>query len=343
MKILQNTLYITAPEQYLSLDGENIVVSKERQEVARLPLHNIGGIVTFGHAGASPSLMGACARRGISISFLSRSGRFLARVVGEEHGNVLLRRQQYRIADQEPQRLFYAKSFIIGKLYNSKWVLERTCRDHGMRVEEAALKDASQKISAALQMVGDAQDLGQLRGIEGEAAAVYFGVFDQMILQQKQAFAFHGRNKRPPRDNCNALLSFIYTLLAHDVASALETVGLDPYVGFMHSARPGRISLALDLMEELRSVYADRFVLSCINKNMVKESGFAAAENGAVRMDEETRRTILSAWQSKKQEPLKHPFLEEKICWGLVPIVQAQLLARTIRGDLDAYPPFLWK
>lgn len=343
MRKLLNTLYVTSPDAYLSLDGENIVVLKKDAEIGRLPLHNLEGIVTFGYTGASPALMGACAKRDISLCFMSHTGRFLARVVGEVRGNVILREEQYNIAQNEEKSVAIAKNFIIGKIYNSKWVIERACRDYALRLDTAKLKQTSNSLSDSLELVRGSESLDQLRGFEGEAAVKYFNVFDDLILQQKEDFYFKGRNRRPPLDNVNALLSFIYTILAHDTASALETVGLDPYVGFMHGDRPGRFSLALDLMEEFRSVCADRFVLSLINKKQINKNGFTKKENGAVIMDDDTRKAVLSAWQERKQEVIKHPFLDEKIEWGLIPYTQAMLLNRYIRGDLDEYPPFLWK
>lgn len=343
MKRLLNTLYITSTDSYLALEGENVVVKNNDQEIARIPLHNLESIITFGYTGASPALMGACAKRNIALSFMTASGRFLARTVGEVKGNVTLRKAQYRLADNDEQSAAIAKNFIIGKIFNSKWVIERATRDYALRLDIEKLKNASATLSHSLKCVENCFSSDELRGFEGEAANQYFGVFDELILQQKEDFAFTGRNKRPPLDNVNAMLSFTYTLLAHDAAAALEAVGLDPYIGFLHKERPGRISLALDLMEEFRSVYADRFVLSLINKRIVNRSGFIRKENGAVIMDDSTRKAILSAWQTKKQETLTHPFLEETLEWGLLPYAQAMLLARYIRGDLDAYPPFLWK
>jgi CRISPR-associated endonuclease Cas1 len=343
MKKLLNTLYISNPDSYLSLDGENIVVKLKEEELGRVPLHNIDSIVTMGFVGASPKLMGHCAEKNIGLTFLSGSGKFLATICGESRGNVTLRKEHYRTSDNKEQSLLIAKNIILGKIYNSKWVLERAIRDYPLRLDTEKLKMQSQFLSNSLKNISDTEDMERLRGIEGEAAAVYFSVFDEMILQQKDTFKFETRNRRPPMDNVNALLSFTYTLLMGMCKSALETVGLDAYVGFMHTDRPGRASLALDLMEELRAVLADRFVLTAINKRIVNASGFYAKENGAVIMDDETRKAIISAWQSKKQEQIVHPFLKEKIEWGMVPYAQALLLARYLRGDLDEYPPFLWK
>lgn len=343
MRKLMNTLYVTSPDAYLSLDGENVVVLVEEKEKIRVPLHNLEGIVTFGYTGASPAFMGQCAKRNLALTFLTRHGRFLARVVGESRGNVVLRRQQYRMADQEPEQIKIARNCIAGKIYNSRSVVNRALRDHGQRIDEARFKAVSEQLKQSLELARSASSLEELRGYEGEAASRYFSVMDDLILQQKADFYFRGRNKRPPLDNVNAMLSFVYTLLAHDVAAALETVGLDSYVGFLHTDRPGRISLALDMMEELRAVFADRFVISLINKRMVNGSGFEKQENGAVMMKDDTRKEILRNWQERKQDKIRHPFLEETIEWGLVPHVQAMLLARFIRGDLDGYPPFLWK
>lgn len=343
MKKLLNTLYVTSPDTYLALDGENIVVLKDQQEAARLPLHNLEGILAFGYTGASPALMGRCAKHGPSLTFFTAHGRFLCRVTGETNGNVTLRKTQYRISDDPAQSVRLARRFILGKLYNSRWVLERATRDHPQRIDIARVKEASRQLAQEFSAVNECEDCARLRGLEGEAASCYFGIFDELILQQKEDFAFSGRNRRPPLDNVNALLSFVYTLLAHDCASALEGVGLDAYVGFLHRDRPGRISCALDLMEELRSVYADRFVLSLINRREVSAKGFSKQESGAVIMDDDTRKAVLRAWQEKKQDKITHPYLDEKMEWGLVPHVQALLLARYLRGDLDDYPVFLWK
>jgi len=343
MRKLLNTVYVTSQDSYLSLDGENLVILRGDIEAARIPLHNLESIIAFGYTGASPALMGACAKRNISLSFMTQSGKFLSRVVGEVKGNVTLRKAQYRLSESDEDSTKIARNFIFGKIYNARWVIERATRDYSERLDVDKLKKVSAGLANALGFVLGSENLEELRGFEGEAATQYFSIFDDLILQQKQDFFFRGRNKRPPLDNVNAMLSFVYTLLAHDVAAALETVGLDPYVGFMHKDRPGRISLALDLMEELRCIFADRFVISLINKRMVNSSGFTQKEDGAVIMDDDTRKTILQSWQSRKQEKITHPFLQEKLEWGLVPYAQAMLLARFIRGDLEEYPPFLWK
>jgi len=343
MRKLLNTLYVTSPDSYLGLDGENVVVYRDEKEVIRLPLHNLEGITAFGYTGASPALMGACAQRNISLCFLTQHGRFLARVTGAVRGNVTLRKTQYLLSQGKDTSAAVARNMIIGKLFNTRWVIERATRDYTLRLDVEKLKRASAFIQNAILQVKECSDLDGLRGLEGEAASVYFSVFDDLILQQKAAFHFESRNRRPPMDNVNALLSFVYTLLAGDMAAALETVGLDPYVGFLHRDRPGRPSLALDMMEELRPICADRFVLSLINRREISQNGFSAQENGAVVMEDDTRKAVLTAWQARKQETITHPYLEEKIPWGLVPYVQALLLARFLRGDIEAYPPFLWK
>lgn len=343
MKRLLNTLYVTSGNRYLSLDGENVVVLEEQKEIGRIPLHNLQAIITFGYTGASPALMGACAQRNIDLSFMSGNGRFLARVTGEVKGNVTLRKQQYRISNDREASVQIARNFILGKVYNSRWILERAIRDYAMRLDTEMIKRKSLFLAQSLEKIRKCESAEELLGLEGEAASVYFSAFDEMILQQKEDFYFHGRNKRPPLDNVNAMLSFGYSLLAGMCGAALEAVGLDPYVGFFHTDRPGRMSLALDIMEEFRSVMVDRFVLTLINKKIVKEKYFIKKENGAVIMTDEGRKIFLSSWQSRKQETIKHPFLDEKIEWGMVPYMQSMLLARYLRGDLDEYPSFFWK
>ena len=343
MKKLLNTLYITSENSYLALDGENVVVLEETEEIGRVPLHNLEGIVSFGYRGTSPALMGACADRNISLSYLTPQGKFLARVSGKIRGNVLLRQQQYDSSRDEKISLDVARTCILGKIFNARWVLERAVRDHGMQIDVDLVKNASGYLKNSLKRIQCCQSKEQLRGYEGEAASVYFSTFDKLILQQKRDFKFQGRNRRPPLDNVNALLSFVYTLLTNQITSALEVVGLDPYVGYLHTDRPGRVSLSLDLVEELRSVFADRFVLSLINKKIVSGKNFSKKENGAVLLNEEGRKKILVEWQNRKKEMLTHPYLKEKVEWGMVPYVQAMLLARYLRGDLDGYPVFLWK
>ena len=343
MRHLLNTLFVNSEDIYLSLDGENVVASRGKQEMARYPLHILSGIVSFSYAGASPALMGACVQRDVSLAFCTPRGRFLARVSGESSGNVLLQRTQYQTADDPGPCCRIARNMIFGKVHNTRWSVERTRRDHGLRIDESAFSNASAQLRALLPQIAAETSLEQLRGLEGAGATIYFSVFDQMILGEKPLFAFSNRNRRPPLDPVNALLSFAYSLLTHDCASALESVGLDAYVGFLHRDRPGRTSFALDLMEELRPCLADRFVLTLINNRVVHRDDFQFRENGAVYLTDSGRKVFLTHWQERKKAELTHPYLGEKIPWGLVPYVQALLLARTLRDDLEEYPPFLWK
>ncbi|MCL2842376.1 MAG: type I-C CRISPR-associated endonuclease Cas1c [Oscillospiraceae bacterium] len=342
MRRLLNTLFVVSDDAYLSLEGENIVVQKD-DGPARFPLHTLENILSFSYKGASPALMGKCAKDGIGLSFFTPTGRFLARTYGESRGNVLLRKEQYRRSDDLHSSCLIAKQFVTGKVYNSRWVLERATRDHPLRLDVQTVKYVSDLLARTLSDVAECDTLERLRGLEGESAARYFGVLDQLLLQNKDEFSFIGRSRRPPLDRFNALLSFIYALLANQCAAALEGVGLDSYVGFMHRDRAGRISLALDLMEEFRSILGDRLALTLINNRTVRPEHFELRENGAVLLTADGRKAVLAAWQERKREALTHPFLEEKLAWGLVPHVQALLLARYLRGDLDAYPPFLWK
>jgi len=342
MKKLANVLYVTTPEAYLSLDGENVVVKKDEQTSTRLPLHNLEGIVCFNYLGVSPALMGACAERDVGLCFLTPNGRFLGRVTGKVRGNVLLRRKQYEVSERETASVPIAASFLLGKVANCRKVIERALRDHAMLVDAQLLGQASAFLKETLHAIPQCKDIGELMAFEGSAAKVYFGVFDDLILQQKEDFSFEERSRRPPLDNMNSLLSFLYVLLTNEVASALETVGLDPYVGFLHCDRPGRPSLALDLMEELRPVFADRLALSLVNRKQVTGKGFTQKESGGILMDDDTRKAVLTSWQERKKEEIEHPYLKERIPFGLIPHVQAMLLARHLRGDLDAYPPFFW-
>lgn len=342
MKHLGNVLYVTTPEAFLSLDGENIVVKKDEQSSTRLPLHNLENIVCFTWQGASPALMGACAERNIGLCFLTPNGRFQARVTGKVEGNVLLRKKQFEVSEKEGQSIPIAQSFLLGKIFNGRKVLERAIRDHSMLVNVESITGASSFMKETLKSIPACKSTGDLMGFEGSAAKIYFGVFDQLILQQREDFFFKERSRRPPLDNMNALLSFLYTLLTNETASALETVGLDPFVGFLHRDRPGRPSLALDLMEELRPVLVDRLALSLVNRKQIAGKGFTQKESGGVIMDDETRKAVLVAWQDRKKEEIIHPFLKERVPFGLLPYIQAMLLARHLRGDLDAYPPFFW-
>lgn len=339
MKKLLNTLYVTSPDAYLSLDGENIVVKKSDEVAMRLPIHNLEAVVAFNYTGASPALIKKCTENNVSLSFFL-GNQYCGRFVGRENGNVILRKTQYRFSDDVQKCLEIARNMILGKVYNERYVVNRAIRDHEMRVNTEKLRNASGRLKKTLDNLRSCQDLNELRGFEGEAATIYFRVFDELILQNKEQFQFRGRNKRPPLDNVNALLSFIYSLLANECSAAAYSVGLDPYVGFMHRDRPGRKSLALDLMEELRSPVADRFVLTLINKRQIAAGDFLEMEDHAVIMKEEGRKAVIQRWQETKQEVIIHPFLKEKIQIGLLPYVQALLLARYLRGDLDAYPPF---
>lgn len=343
MRKLLNTLYITSEDLFLSYSNGNVVVNRGDEITARFPLLNLEGIITFSYAGATPALMGECAQRGIQLTFMTPNGRFLARVNGMSQGNVFLRREQYRIADSDARSCTIARNMITGKAYNSRWVLERALRDHALRINQSLVKDASDKVQQLIQLIQCATELDSLRGLEGEAAAAYFGAFDELILSQKADFIFDGRNRRPPQDNVNAMLSFAYTLLANDCAAALEAVGLDAYVGLLHQDRPGRKSLALDLEEELRAPFADRLVLTLINNRILQDKHFDRQASGTVLLNDNGRKLFLKHWQEKKRDEITHPFLKEKMPWGLVPYVQSLLLARCIRGDIDEYPPFLWK
>ena len=343
MRKLLNTLFVMSEDAYLTIEGQNVVVNREKREIARFPLHTLSGIISFSYAGASPALMGGCAKHVVSLSFCTPNGRFLARSVGEENGNVLLRRMQYRAADDTAHSCRIARNMIFGKLHNARWSIERTKRDHSLRVDTAHLQASIDKIKALYPVVLEEISLESLRGGEGIGAKAYFDVFDEMILQNKADFFFRERSRRPPLDNVNAMLSFAYSLLGNDCAAALESVGLDAYVGFLHRDRPGRTSLALDLMEEMRPCFADRFVLSLINNRVVRDDDFEHTDSGAVLLTGDGRKKFLQAWQERKRETITHPYLKEKIAWGLVPYVQALLLARYLRDDLDAYPPFLWK
>jgi CRISPR-associated protein Cas1 len=343
MRKLLNVLYVTTPDSYLAKDGENVVVLVENKESFRVPIHNLEGIVCFGYMGASPALMGVCAEKNVSLSFLTEHGRFLARVSGPLSGNVLLRRKQYRIADEEMECVGFAVNFITGKIVNSRTVLQRGLRDHGDRINREDVNRSVDDLLRQIPRLESCVSLDYVRGIEGEAARYYFSSLEHLILENKDVFYLRDRSRRPPRDNMNSLLSFLYTLLTQEVRSALETVGLDSAVGFLHRDRPGRPSLALDLMEELRPYLADRLALSLVNRRQVLPSGFQRKESGGVMMDDKTRKAVITAWQQRKSSEIMHPFLKEKIPIGLIPYVQALLLARHIRGDIDGYPPFFWK
>ena len=340
MRKLLNTLYITTPEAYLSKDGLNVVVSVDKEELFRIPIMNIEGIVTFGYMGASPGLMKLCMDNNVSLSFMTPQGRFICRVQGATKGNVLLRKKQYALSEDENVALHLGKLFIGGKVFNARNILQRFIRDNGVDEEvEYAVKQLDWSKKCILQ--ADSMDI--LRGEEGRAANIYFGVFGHLILHQKSDFSFNGRTRRPPKDEVNAMLSFVYTLIANDAAAALESVGLDPYVGFMHTLRPGRTSLALDMMEELRAYLGDRLVLSMINRKQITKKDFIRQGDEGIIMTDDCRKLLLATWQKRKKETIEHPYLKEKIPIGLLPYVQAMLLSRFLRDDLDDYPVFLMR
>jgi len=342
MKKYLNTLFVTTQGAWLSKKGETVVVKIEQKERLRIPLLTLDGIVCFGNVAISPFLMGFCAERDVTISFLTENGRFLARVTGPVSGNVLLRREQYRKADDTDFCADFAASLITAKIFNCRHVLKRLVRDHAGKINRDAVNGAIERLNASLQGLKVHKPLDEVRGIEGDGAYSYFQVFDHLILRNKEDFFFRKRNRRPPMDRVNCLLSFVYTLMMHDVRSALESVGLDPAVGFLHRDRPGRMGLALDIMEEFRPM-VDRFVVSLVNLGQVKAKGFKITSSGGVRMDDDTRKTVLAAWQKRKQETVTHPFLAEKMAAGLLFFAQALLLARFLRGDIDGYPPMFFK
>lgn len=343
MKQHLNTLFVTTQGSYLGKEGDAVRVKVDNQIRLRVPLINLDGIVCFGGVNCSPQLMGACAEANVTISFLSKHGRFRAAVVGFSPGNVLLRREQYRVADSPTRSCDISRNAIAAKIANSRTVLLRAARDTSSQETASKLKQVATAMLDPLNSARRATQLDTLRGNEGDAAAKYFSVFQQMINDPQSGFQFNGRSRRPPLDEINVLLSFLYTLLTHDARSACEAAGLDAAVGFLHRDRPGRPGLALDLIEELRPYLVDRLVLSLINRKQVSTSDFVITESGAVEMKEDARKTVLAAWQKRKQEEVTHPFLDEKTSVGLLVHLQARLLARHLRGDLDAYPPFFWK
>jgi len=343
MRKLLNTIYVTNPDSYLSREGEQIVIKMDGEKAFQIPVHNIEGIVSFGYCGASPSLLGLCAERGVAVTFLTEHGKYLASLNGPISGNILLRKEQYRIADDSSRRLGICDNFVVAKIMNSRTVLMRAVRDYEGLANKSEMCIVIDKLARQAGKARNAESEDELRGIEGDAAKLYFGELDNLILHQKENFYFYGRSRRPPLDNVNALLSFTYVLLAHEVKAALETVGLDPSAGFLHKDRPGRFSFALDIMEELRPYMADRFVLSLINRKQISSTDFIKKENGAILMGDETRKKLLTEWQKRKKIDIKHPYTKEKLSLGLLPYLQAQLMARFIRGDINGYPPFIWR
>jgi CRISPR-associated protein Cas1 len=343
MRHLLNTLYVTMPGSYLSKEGETVVVKVERETKIQVPVANLEGIVCIGGVGFSPPLMKMCSEKGVTLSFLTESGEFLSRVTGPVSGNILLRKEQHRRSDNIQKTIDIAKTFVLGKLLNSRTVLLRAARETDGIETKDALTRCSDCLKNIVRETRHETSLDSIRGKEGQAGHTYFSVFDRLIITQKDNFYFKERSRRPPLDNVNALLSFTYTLLAHDCIGACESVGLDPQSGFLHADRPGRPSLALDIMEELRPFLADRLVLTLINRQQVRPEGFKKTETGAVLMDTGTRKEVLKTYQERKKEELEHPFIEEKVSIGLLPYIQACLFARYLRGDLNAYPPFVWK
>ncbi len=338
MKKLLNTLYITRQESYLHKERETIVIKQDKDKLGQFPALTIGNILCFGQVSVSPFLMGFCGEQGIGLSFYTEYGKFLARVQGKQTGNVLLRRAQYRWADDEEKSVSIARLMVAAKISNARSVLMREVRNHGTNSSiEAAIKH----LASSLRRVRSATTVPEAMGIEGDAANRYFSVFDELL--RGSGFVFGGRVRRPPTDEVNALLSYAYTLITHECASALQGVGLDPYVGFLHQDRPGRLSLALDLLEEFRSPWADRFVLTLINRQQIKLKDFVTEASGAVRLTDDARKTFLTAWQERKQVEILHPYLDEQVPIGLLPHSQAMLLARHIRGDTEYYPPYLVK
>lgn len=337
MRKLQNTLYITTQGSYLHKERETLVVEQERKKVAQLPIHSIGHIFCFGNVLVSPFLLGFCGENNVNVAFFSENGRFLARLQGRQSGNVLLRRAQYRCSEQNPVPI--ARHIIAAKIQASKRVLQRRLRNHG---ECEPVEQAVTALNISLKQLQKADNLDLIRGIEGEAASRYFGVFQHLLSEQCQ-FRFDGRNRRPPRDRINALLSFLYSVLGKDISGALQSVGLDPQVGFLHADRPGRDSLAQDMLEEFRAWWVDRMVLSLINRGQIKPNDFITEAGGAVILKPEARKLIFQTLQAQKQEKITHPFLNEEVEIGLLPYIQSMLLARHLRGDLAEYPPFLMR
>ena len=343
MKRILNTLFVMTQGAYLAKEGESVVVRVDGQAQKRFPVHNLAGIICFGNIGCSPFLMGHCANNGVAVSFLTENGRFLAKATGKTSGNVRLRREQYRRTDNDTCTTAMSRNIVLAKVANCRAVLARGIRDHGERIDRDSIHNACKKLTDIGRRLLTAKDSDRVRGLEGEAANTYFGVLSQLTVANHDAFAFTGRSRRPPRDRMNALLSFLYVMLAHDAEAALECSGLDPQVGFLHRERPGRASLALDLMEELRPVVADRLALTLVNRQQVKPKGFTVQESGAVLMDDDTRKAVLKAYQERKRQELNHPFLQEKTQLGMIPYTQALLLARYLRNDVGEYTPFVWR
>lgn len=342
MKRHLNTLYITSDNAFVRKERNTFVVEVQNRKVFQAPIHSIENIVCFGFKPLTPAVMAFCAENHVGISYLSQTGRFLARVYGAQQGNVLLRKSQYHLADDSQETLAVARNIIAAKVANYRSLLLRHRRNHPHKCSETLLT-AINTLGSRLRAIGKVPDLEELRGYEGECATIYFGVLSELIIAQREHFKFNGRSRRPPLDPVNAVLSFLYALLVNDVRSALDAVGLDPQVGFLHRVRPGRPSLALDIMEEFRAFLGDRVMLNLFNLNQLRPGDFDIRESGEVRLSDSARKTVIAAYQNRKQEQITHPFLKEKMTVGLLPHVQAQVMARYIRGDLPEYPPFYIK
>lgn len=343
MHQLLNTLYVTTPESYVRLDHETLRVQIEGETKLQVPLHHLGGLVCFGNVLVSPAVLHRCADDGRSVVFMDRNGRFKGRLEGPVSGNVLLRKAQHQaIADPE-QTLAIARNIVAGKIQNTRQIVLRAARETKDADDATALKETARKLASSVEQLPDVEDLDQLRGFEGEAARQHFSSFSCMVREDRETFALKGRNRRPPRDPTNAILSFLYALLLNDCVAATEGVGLDPQMGFLHALRPGRPALGLDLMEELRSVIAERLALSLINRRQITATHFVERPGGAIHLGDEGRREVIVAYQKRKQEELQHPVLEQKMPIGLIPHTQARLLARVLRGDMESYLPFLYR
>ncbi|MFY0542684.1 type I-C CRISPR-associated endonuclease Cas1c [Brevibacillus sp. H7] len=343
MRRLLNTLYVTLPDAYIGSKGETLLVSASGAKELQVPILNLESVIVFGYKGVSPDAMQLCIENNVSLVYLTPYGQFKARVTGETKGNVHLRRTQYRWSDNDEKTLLLAQRFLYAKIANAKTSVQRTLRDYPDRVNKDQFKSVISMLDRQIREVRNSKSLDQLRGAEGLAARHYFSIISEQVLVNKESFPFPGRVKRPPTDRINALLSFLYTLLANDVTHAIESVGLDPQLGFLHRDRSGRNSLALDLMEEFRVYLADRTALTLINRQQLSPNDFIEKESGAFILTDDARKTVLTEWQQRKRDEIRHPFLDEKIAIGLLPYAQAMLLARYMRGDLDDYPPFFWK
>lgn len=343
MHQLLNTLYVNTEGSYLNLDHDTLKISVEKEMKLQVPLHHLGGVLCFGDVLVSPALMRRCGEDGRALVLFDRNGRFKARVEGPVSGNVLLRRAQHEVSCDKDKSLSIARKIVGGKIQNARQILMRAARETMDPDDEQPLREGTEALAAALARIPRCDEMDQLRGIEGESARAYFDCFDRMVREDRDSFRLDGRNRRPPRDPMNALLSFLYSLLTTDCVAAAEGVGLDPQVGFLHVLRPGRAALALDLMEELRAILADRLALTLVNRRQVTAANFDDRPGGAVYLGDEGRKIVVVAYQTRKQEEILHPLLEQKVPLGLVPHIQARLLARVLRGDMEDYVPFLYR